>query len=274
MEEKMKSLLKIVKAEILKQHRNWFHSKFVYFSLLIWPILVFFNAYYTYQPFINENNIISFGVDSNESLIVFLVLGFIGYNCFWSMVKSAWQMGFERIDGTLEYVFLAPANRLAIMYGRALGALLENVWMYAVFSILMLLSSQKIHLGNLYTLPLMFAILIVSATIWGGLMNVLFLFSRDASFLFKLFNEPMLLFSGVRIPIHVFPYWAKIISALFPLTYSLTTIRHLFANDSSDVLMIAVMKLVISLVIIVILTHYLLKFAEKKARKTGALTFY
>ncbi|MBW9169896.1 ABC transporter permease [Clostridium estertheticum] len=270
----MKNAMIVIGAEIKKQHQHTFHSVSIYFSLLLWPILIFFNTYYTYKSFdLKKSAMLSGSINSNQSLIIFLITGFIGYNFFYSMVQSAWQMGVERQNGTLETVFLSPANRLAIAYGRSLGSLFQNVWMFSVFSFIILIGSKNFNINNIVYIPLAFVILTLSATIWGGLMNVIFLFSRDAGILNNILDDPMEFFSGVRVPTSTFPFWAKAISIIFPLTHSLTLVRGILI--SSNMLRLGdVVKLGVSLAIIFILTVVLLKLAEKNARKTGNLTFY
>jgi len=55
----MKRFLKSVKAEIVKQHKNYFHSKMIYVSLFLWPIISFISAYYSFKPFNIENTTIT-----------------------------------------------------------------------------------------------------------------------------------------------------------------------------------------------------------------------
>ncbi|MBA1334421.1 MAG: Efflux ABC transporter, permease protein [Firmicutes bacterium] len=262
-----------MRAEVIKQHRNSFHSYGVYFTLLIWPIVVFFNAYYSYKPFnLSQGPWNTFA--SQEDIIMFLITGFLGYISFKSLLQSAFYMGHERINGTLETIFLTPANRIAIIYGRAFGALIENIWMFSVFCVFVTVWIRRIPVESLIYIPISFIVLIVSAAVWGGLMNVIFLFSRDASFLMAVFDEPMILFSGVRMPTFVFPIWAKIISALFPLTYALMIVRPLLIEGSLSASLQGIYKLLISLLLIVSLTLWLLKKAEKNARKNGNFVFY
>jgi ABC-2 type transport system permease protein len=269
----MKNALQIIKAEIVKQHRNTFHSKMTYFSLLIWPIMLFFNAYYSYKVF-NLNQSIWKNFNSSQSVITFLITGFLGYNCFWSLVQSAWQMGFERQDGTLEVIFLSSVNRIVMIYGRVLGALFENIWMFLLFSTFIIIYLKGIPITRLIYLPIAFIILLSSAMVWGGLMNVLFLFSRDASILFNIFDEPMALFSGVKVPTMIFPLWAKCLSIIFPLTHTLVIIRSLliegklFYNNQAFYILLLINFLLVAL------TLFLLKKAEKHARITGSLSFY
>ena len=53
----MKRSLLVIKAEIVKQQQHDYHSWFVYLSLLLWPILGFFEVYYTYKPRSEERRV-------------------------------------------------------------------------------------------------------------------------------------------------------------------------------------------------------------------------
>ncbi len=270
----MKDTFKIVIAEMKKQHRHNFHSYSIYFSLLLWPIIIFFNTYYTYLSFdLTKAPVFSGLINSKQSLLIFLITGFIGYNFFYSMVQSAWQMGAERQNGTLETIILSPANWLAVVYGRSLGALFQNVWMFSTFSILIIISSRSLEVNFFTQIPIAFFIFTLSATVWGGLMNVIFLFSRDAAILNNVLDDPMEFFSGVRVPTETFPVWAKMISVIFPLTHSLTIVRGILLK-TNIAWMEAAIKLSISLVLLFILTIVLLKLVEKNIRDNGNITFY
>lgn len=109
-ETEMKRSLLVIKAEIVKQQQHDYHSWFVYLSLLVWPILGFFEVYYTYKPFEFTEYM---GITNHKELLAFLGTGFMSYTCFWSMVQNAWSMANqERRGGTLEVTFLSPANRI------------------------------------------------------------------------------------------------------------------------------------------------------------------
>jgi ABC-2 type transport system permease protein len=266
--------LKVVKGEIYKQHRNSFHSKITYFSLLIWPILHFSNAYFSYKPF-SLDNLKFIQLDSNDKLISFLLIGFLTYLSFKSLMQSAWQMSYERSNGTLETIFLSPANRLSILYGRTLGALFENIWMFFVFTIFMLFIIGAIPIAHIIYLPVCFLLIIVTATFWGGLLNAIFLFSRDASILFMILDDPMMLFSGVRIPVALFPVWAQVIGFIFPLTHVLFVIRDLLLLGTLSPSSInSLWYLVIELALMLMITLLVVKRAEHHARVNGNLTFY
>ena len=269
----MKRSLLVIKAEIVKQQQHDYHSWFVYLSLLVWPILGFFEVYYTYKPFEFTEYM---GITNHKELLALLGTGFMSYTCFWSMVQNAWSMANqERRGGTLEVTFLSPANRMAMIYGRALGALVQETWMFCCFCIFILFYTKAIHVYNLFLLPLVFVLLLISSTIWGGMMNAIFMFSRDASIIMNLFDTPMVLFSGARIPSSCFPLWGKIISLFFPLTYCINIIRLVLKiQENSRGWLDNMIGLLICLGIMILVTVFLTRKAEAKNRKTGEIQFY
>ena len=269
----MKKIFLVIKAEIKKQQKHDYHSAFVYLSLLIWPILGFLEVYYTYKPFSLTGYM---GISDSKELLAFLGTGFMSYTCFWSMVQNAWSMANqERKGGTLEITFLSPANRLAMMYGRALGALIQEVWMFCCFCVFILVYTKAIQFHNILILPFIFLLLLLSSTIWGGMLNSIFMFSRDASIIMDIFDTPMTLFSGSRIPRNCFPFWAKMISLVFPLTYCINIIRFVLnigGKEKQWILNIA--GLLVCMCIMVAVTVVLTYQVEGHNRETGELQLY
>jgi ABC-2 type transport system permease protein len=269
----MNSFFKAVKAEMLKQHKNYFHSKMIYVSLFIWPILSFIASYFSFKPFNINNSTITYLNEKN--LLIFILLGYICMSFFRSLVQSAWNFSFERISGTLEYIYLSPVNRLAVILGNALSSLFESVWVMAVFSVSVLLIKHQSLNVNIPAALVTFFLMIIMAVMWGMLLNALFLFSRDSGFLFTILEEPMELFSGVKVPTIIFPLWAKLISFVFPLTYALEAIRKVFLNGDN---LKGVGNFIISSFLIILLMFALinlcLKLGEKHAKKTGNMTLF
>lgn len=256
-----------------KQRLNYFNSASAYVFLLLLPMLVFFTTLYTYQVF-DPSHLRLYGINSRDQLVVFLVSGSLGYYCFFSMIESALYIQSERENGTLEMVFLTPASRMGMLYGRALGGLIQNMWMYSVFSLLIVLANHGVSADSLLRLPLAFAVLLVASTVWGGFINAIFLTTRDVNFWFVLTDEPMRLLSGTVIPVAAFPAAVKAISAAFPLTYCLVIIRALLGVDGEGLGWVGILVFVLSLSAVVLLTLAVTALAERHNRKTGSLQLY
>lgn len=267
----MKGVLQVFKGEIFKQNQNYYNSWQNYISLGIWPILNSICAYFMYKSF-NLFLIEKYGIDTNSKLMIFIFTGLLGYNCFWSMVQSALFMQNERENGTLEIVFLTPANRLAIVYGRALGGIIQNVWMFSVFSILIIAVNKGITLRTLVCIPIGFLLLLIAAVIWGGFINAIFLVSRDVEFWFNICDSPMDILSGSKMPVSAFPVFLQSVSAIFPLTHCLIIIRSIFSESTASIG--NWLSLLLIQLILISATKIILHLAEKHNRKTGNLQLY
>ncbi|MGH4124645.1 MAG: ABC transporter permease [Clostridium sp.] len=267
--------LKVVKAEMIKQHKNYFYNKTIYISLFLWPILVFISTYYGYKPFdimgisqyvpyLNTNNI-----------ILFVIIGYMCMSFFRSLVQSAWRFSTERIYGTLELIYLTPANRLAIVMGNAVSSVFESVWLFVIFSGTIIFIKGKYFSINLAAAFVGITLVIVLSLIWGMFLNSLFLYSRDTGFLFTILEEPMELFSGVKVPSAIFPLWAKLISYIFPLTYTADILRRALLNSESIYeLRNYIFISVLSGILMLLFTIVFLKSGEKHAKKTGNMSLF
>lgn len=269
------NILGILWAEVRKSHRNNFNNRFVYFSLFIWPVILFVNAYYAFKPFnLQPGSPLTRFIPAGR-LALFLMTGYLGYIFFWSLVQSAWQMAYERQQGTLELIFLTPVSRFLLMFGRSAANLIEAVWLFSVFALLTILYLGGLHVADWRLIPFALFLLILSAVIWGGFLNTIFLFSRDAGILYTLFEAPMEFFSGVRMPVPAFPIWAKGIACLFPLTYVLHIFRGILMEGKTlQELGGPLLWLCGILSALLAASFVLVRKAEQHAKETGNMTLF
>ncbi|AKG35113.1 ABC transporter permease [Paenibacillus durus] len=256
-------------AEMLKQHRSRTRGKAVFFSMLLWPALAFLTSYYAMQPYrTGEGSALSRVIPSG-GIPLFLLSGYLVFQLFWTTVHSAWLFEMERKQSTLEIIFLTPSSKMAFLYGRSLYSLFNGIWMFAAFSFLtfwFIADPGEVKWAVL--LPVL-ALIVCSAVIWGAMLSAVSLFSRDSGLLYYIFQAPMELFGGVRIPPSVFPVWAKGLSLLFPVTYSLILVRGALYGNTGGQWMWALVVLVAADAALVWFTRYLLSLAERHARFTG-----
>jgi len=263
------SLWSVIAAEVVKQHRNRTKGRTVFFSMLLWPALAFLTSYFMMLPYRSGEGSVLSRVIPDGQVPLFLLSGYLVFQLFWTVVQAAWLFELERKDGTLEMVFLSPASKMAFIFGRSLYSLLHGIWMFTVFSgltFIFVADSSAVNWGAL--LPALLLIL-VSAVIWGAALCAISLFSRDSGLLYYIFQNPMELFGGVRIPPAVFPGWATGLSLLFPVTYSLVLVRGALYNDIGRNWWLALAVLIAGSAVLVICTRHILKIAERHARTKG-----
>lgn len=271
----MRYFLKVVKAEMCKQHKNYFHNKAIYISLFIWPMLTFIATYYAYKPFSIEKVADSVSYINKNNVILFVLVGYMAMMFFRCLVQSAWRFSSERIDGTLELIYMTPANRLAFVMGNAISSVFESVWLFVVFAAAILFIKGEYFNMNVAAVILGIMLMVILSLLWGMLLNSLFLYSRDTSFLFTVLEEPMELFSGIKVPISIFPMWAKAVSIIFPLTYSAEILRRALLNNESIIQLKAFFIIGAAFAgIMLSITVLCLKSGERYARKTGNMALF
>ncbi|MEK3965143.1 ABC transporter permease [Paenibacillus sp. FSL R7-0048] len=268
------SLWFTLSAEITKQHRNRVKGRAVFFSLLLWPALTFLTTYFTMQPFRTGAGSALSTVIPDGRIPLFLLSGYLVFQLYWTVVQAAWLFEQERKGGTLEVVFLTPASKMAFLYGRSVYSLFHGIWMFACFSILTFIFLADVTTVNWGALLPVLILIMISAVIWGALLCAISLFSRDSGLLYYIFQAPMELFGGVRIPPAVFPAWATGLSLLFPLTYSLVLVRGALYDNIGTSWWWALGALIVGSACLVICTRYLLVRAEQHARVKGNWTLF
>lgn len=267
--------MKVLVAEMEKQHKDYFFNKSIYVSLFIWPVLSFITAYYSYKPFRLDKIVGELGYVNESNLIVFVLIGYtclIFFRCF---VQSAWLFSMERTYGTLELIYMTPANRLAFIMGNAVSSLFESICLFVVFGLGVFILNIGASRVNITSAVIGVFLLVALSILWGMLLNALFLFSRDSGFLYTVLQGPMEIFAGIKVPTVVFPIWAKAVSAIFPLTYIAEMLRRIFIRG--DGFMQIRGFVLISILIgaaMLSATIICLKLGEQYAKKTGNMALF
>ncbi|WP_438491777.1 ABC transporter permease [Paenibacillus sp. IHBB 3054] len=263
-----------VAAELRKQHQNRTKGLTVFFSLLFWPALAFLTSYYSMKPYRSGEGSMLSQVIPDGRIPLFLLSGYLVFQLFWTAVESAWLFELERKGGTVETVFLTPSSKMGFLYGRSLYSLLHGIWMFASFSLLTFIFVADMSSVNWLALLMVLLVTLAAAIVWGALLCAVSLFSRESSFLYYIFQAPMQLFGGVRIPPAVFPAWATGLSALFPVTYSLILVRGALYNDIGTGWWWSLVILIIGSLALIGCTRYTLHRAERHARMKGNWTLF
>lgn len=267
--------IKVLKAEMRKQHKNRFFGRSIYVSLFIWPLLTFITAYYSYKPFPLDKIVGGLNYLNESNLVIFVLMGYLCLIFFRCFVQSAWFFSMERTYGTLELVYMTPANRLAFIMGNAVASLFESIWLFVVFALGVFIMNTTSFKVNMECAVLGIGLLIILSMLWGMLLNALFLFSRDSAFLFTILEEPMEIFAGIKVPVIVFPLWAKAVSALFPLTYIAEMLRRIFIRGDgfSQIKGFVIISVLMGFLMLAA-TLLFLKLGEQYAKKTGNMALF
>lgn len=267
--------MKVFAAEGLKQHRRMASNKTMVFSQLLWPLLELFTIYFTIRPVADSGEQRWPLAATPGGLLAFLATGALGFAFFFALVQSAWHFSFERQTGTLELLFLSPANRLVLVIANGVGALVQNLWLFLCFAGALVFVPGVLRLAHPAMFVVVFLALLIPAIAWGAFLNSMLIFSRDSAFLFTVFSDPMAFVSGARIPVAFLPGWIAAVGTVLPLTASLVVVRGalLQANTLAD-LGGSLIQLAVISAVLVALAALLLKLGERRAQRTGQLRLF
>lgn len=178
----------------------------------------------------------------------------------------------DRWDGTLAYVFGAPANRLVVFLGRAfmhvidgyIGVLLGFFWGVTLLGL-------DLSQTNLPVLALTILITTISTSGLGLLLGGLSMLTRNVMFVNNTVFFLLLLFSGANVNISTLPGWMQTISYSLPLTRGIAAARQIVDGAAlSQVASLLGTELLFGLIYIA-LGFAFFRWFEYQAKRRGTL---
>lgn len=143
------------------------------------------------------------------------------------------SIGGERNEGTLPYLFGAPANRMLIFLGRAFMNIIDGAIgvVIAFFWGVVLMGLDLSH-TNIAALTLTIIITTLSTCGFGLLLGSVALVTVNVMFINNLVYFLLLIFSGANVPLQSLPAWVQAISSALPLTRGIAAARLLVGGAS------------------------------------------
>ncbi len=217
-------------------------------------------------------------LDAPQEYMAFVIVGG-AMLAFWSNVlwgMSA-QLYWEKETGMLHHYMLAPASRMAILVGMAIGGMINTtIRSLSILLIGSMLFPVSYNITDPLALITVFILTIVALYGMGMLFASLFLlYGREASHIADLLQEPIYLLSGIYYPVissKVFPISVKLIASIIPLTLGIDAIRLILVIGKSITdIYLHVFGLSILAVVLLILAYIVLKKMEYISKRQGRL---
>lgn len=273
----MRYFWRVLIAEAFKQVRSYWGQSINVVSEVLYPALYFAVAYYMFRPFYSAHTVPKWLPGGRgDALALFLLTGFLGFTIFqrllWSALNMIWM---EREGGTLEALYMTPANRFGLLIGAAAGGMVRVVYLYFAFILAAVLFFSSWSVANPWMVLVAFVSVFVPGVAWGALADSFLLFARDSSAFVSVMQAPLNFFSGVRFPVQLLPGWMQAISAIIPLTWSLNVVRAslLEGRTFAQVLPQFSLSLGLSAVCLAV-AQWNMQRAERRAKELGTLVLY
>jgi len=141
----------------------------------------------------------------------------------------------ELIGGSMERMLVTPLNRTAVLVGRTLKEMIVLLAQAALIVALAVPLGFELHLAGVLA---GLAQLVVLGVGLGAFSLVLAIRSAPGGTLFYVVSQsilfPLLLLSGVLLPLDTAPAWLRVLGAANPVTYIVDAQRALFSGVLAD----------------------------------------
>jgi ABC-2 type transport system permease protein len=203
------------------------------------------------------------GFTTGNTLDVFLpgILAFLAFN---SGTSGGWTTIFELQEGYVERIRVTPVSRLALL----VGPILSSITYLFIFSAVLVAVAMPFgfHL-NLVGMLVMFVLLALTHAITASFAVSIALLTRDMGSMASVvvgISLPVLLLSGVLLPLTLAPTWERILAHINPLYYVVEADRLLAQGNIING------TVGLAFLVMVILTGITLWWATRVFRKAVA----
>lgn len=171
------------------------------------------------------------GVRTNAEAYEIFVPGLLVLLAIFGGLFQGFGLIAELRAGIIERSRVTPVSRIALLLGRSLRDVVSLIAQAVIITLLALVFDLRVFLGNLLLAYLMLALisLMTSAVSYGVALVVK---SEDA--LAPLMNtvaQPVLLLSGILLPLTFAPGWLQGIADWNPFSWAVNGTRALFRGD-------------------------------------------
>ncbi len=274
----LRSNLFVVWNELIKNMKFLMAYPIIFVFWAVFPIFWFIPFILQGQAFVGGLQSASFGqITGTEEFIPFIVIGSVlnSYvnTLLYGMGESIRR---EALQGTLDYVLVAPTNKVFVLIGKALSeSISSTIFAASQLAISALLFGMNLTLGVM--LPVFLIVILLILGLYGlslvlAAFSLLYKQSHDVS---ETIGYVFYVFSPVRYPLESLPFWAQIFGKIIPLTYALIIVRSIMLLGASlSSLYFEVLALLAIDVVLIFAGFYMFNWMENKAKKSGTISHY
>jgi ABC-type multidrug transport system permease subunit len=160
------------------------------------------------------------------SASAYLMIGLIGLGTWTSTIwSSGYTLEYERSEGTIGALFLAPASRAAVIAGYGLGSILWLAPSFIGILLLGLLTGARFAIHDPLAPLLALATTVLVSLATGFAFAGIFILSRRANALANFLQPPIYLLAGFLVPRDELPDPLYAISNAIPAGHAVEALR-------------------------------------------------
>jgi len=228
-------------------------------------------------PFVYTAVALMFFQNVSGSLALYAVLGG-GMMGMWgnTLYGSGFALGFDRWNGTLEYVLATPSRLVWIVAGRsASSAVLGLVNALAILVVAILGYGAELGIANPVLFLLTLVLTLASLSALGVVFCSSFLLTRSAQVMTNGLEMPIYVASGSMFPIALLPFWSHPFSWILGPTWGIDAMRIAASYGTAGMqYWVDVLVLIASTIVYLAIGFGLFIVVEKKVRRDATLMEY
>lgn len=170
------------------------------------------------------------GFTSGSVLDVF-VPGLLVIIAFMGGLFAGYNMIDELRNGVVERFRVTPTSRFALLAGRVLRDTLNVLVTVTFFSLISMPFGFHVHIWGFLILLLLVALVIIATSSLGNALGLILQDEERLSPIVQGLNLPILLLSGVLLPMTLAPKWLQTVADFNPLFYVVQASRLLAAGN-------------------------------------------
>lgn len=202
----------------------------------------------------------------------FLLVGTIAMVLWTSTIWAAgYAIEIERVEGTINSLFLTPASRAAVIFGYGLGSfVIFIVPTLVVVAILGWLTGATVNIQSLPAVLLSFGALALGSLALGHALAGGFVLTRRANLWANFLQTPIYLLSGMVVPVESLPDWLGWFAAVFPISAGMDALRQsLLAGATTGDIVEPLLRFALSSLVLIAVGSLLLRRVENVAKRGG-----
>lgn len=235
-----------------------FNNKMYQFLLFFQPLMFLSIVYFLKQ--------VRGDINSDKFVLASALISMWSYVLYSSgsaLISQKW-------NDTLKLLIAAPASLFAVILTKALSnSVIALISMILSFIYARFIFQFNIGIANYGYFLLSILVLMLSLSVVGLILAIVFVASQNVFDFQNLILTPMILLCGVFIPVEQFPVVLKFIAYLIPMTWGIKSVQETLVLSQTMFSSMAI-SIVLSLIYL-FLAYFIVKKIEVVLRKTGSL---
>jgi ABC-2 type transport system permease protein len=170
-------------------------------------------------PSFSSGNVLNTFIPGLLVIVAFLSGLFVGYTMI-DEVKT----------GVVERFRVTPVSRFALLAGRVLRDLVNTLVVIIFFALIAIPFGFHIHLLGFLVLLILLSLLLITTSSFGNALGLILKDEDRLSPIVQGINLPVLLLSGMLLPMSLAPTWLQVIAHFNPAYYAVEAGRLLAAG--------------------------------------------